>query len=194
MRRPGAWAALALLAALAIGCRSAAPEVFVPVMQTAAEQYAYALKFKESSRAELVTDKDKYEKAREVIMQTYAKVPENFPDDRQFTPLAKLDIIDMRCGFDSQRVKLEGREQERVMHQAIRDLADLAQKYPENEQVQAKTLYDRGMCHKALGEFNKMQEYFKALIDKYSKSLDSTIQNLARRADYFYKHTYVKGE
>jgi hypothetical protein len=188
------WAFVAIAATAATGCLRGRPEINVPVQADAAAQYAYALRDRDTRRIGIILDRKKYERARAVVIETFRKVKEFFPDDRTSTPLAELDVIMMECGFDAEghRVEMSERRAKRAMDRAIERLTALSEAYPEHQYVQAMSMYLRGMCHKRKGEYAPAQEYFKAVRDGYRASDDPIIKELAGRADYFYNKTYVE--
>lgn len=186
--RLGAALLLGALALAPAACTSfqRAPQVTVPVQESAAKQYAYAVKYRGEKNLALIREDKRFEKARLVVYQTFGKVVEHFPEDRTFTALAKLEMIEMDAGLDHQRVKVSKGQ----VHRAIRELRQLAKAYPEFDYIQAKTLYDQGLCHKRLGEYPQAQECFKQVRDRFAKHKNQDIANLAQRASVFYNQTY----
>lgn len=185
---------LPLLAFGLAGCRHAAMQVIVPVQPSAAEQYAYAKNYQDKARIDLILDDDEFMRQRQVVIQTYEKVAEYFPDDRQFTPLSKLDVIILKCGFDSQidRLKFSDRERSKVMTSAIDELSALARKYPENDAVQAQSLYLSGQCYMQMKNFVESQKYFKQVRDDYMQSDNATLKALAEHAAALYNQVYTQ--
>lgn len=163
-------------------------QVSVPVMPTAAEQYKFAVQQRDQSNLAYVTDKHKLATAREVIRQTLACVPANFPDDRKFTPLAKLDMIEMQAGLDHRRASPTPSE----IRAAIQAFDQLSKEYPEYEFLQARSLYNRGLCHKQLGEFRQSMDYFRQVRDTYGESKDPVIAGMAKLAGAYYNNIYVE--
>jgi hypothetical protein len=182
----------AIVAMLALACRHHGPVVNVPAQATAAEQYAYAKQYQAGRKVELIGGRQDYMKAREVVKETYRKVGENFPDDRQFKPLAELDVIMMECGFDSPRVEMSERETRRAMTRGIDDLDELARAYPEHEYAQAMSLYLRGMCYMRMNESAEAQQCFKAVRDTYKNNGNELIKHLADNAAIYYNQVYVE--
>lgn len=182
-----AWLIVAGLPWLVTGCLVAQPHVSVPVQANAAKQYGYAVTYREGKNLNLIADEKKLAKGREVVRLTFAKVAEYYPDDRIFTPLAKLEMIDMDAGLDTARVTVSTSQ----VNQAIKEFKALAKAYPEHEFIQAKTLYDQGMCYKRLGKFDKAQGCFLTVRDTYSKNKNREILAIAKSAAYYYNQTYV---
>jgi tetratricopeptide (TPR) repeat protein len=178
---------LAGAASILLGCVYSEQTVNVPVKESAAEQYSYAIQYRQDKNLKLIVDKKKFLKAREVVRQVINKVSENFPDDRMFTPLAKLDAAEMDAGLDDSRVEVSRRQ----VHQAIERLGSLAKDYPEYDYIQAKSLYDRGLCYKRLGEFPQAQECFKEVRDRFKKHANKEIRRIVDMAVAYYNQTYV---
>ena len=176
----------------AAGCIRTQPDIHIPLQRTAAEQYAYAVQFRQGREVEIVTDDDKYMLAREIVKQTFARVYEYFPEDREFTPLARLEVIEYDCGLDSGRAAgIMGRKIEQVAPRGIERFAQLALDYPENEFVQAKSLYQRGQLYKRMGSYDQAQQMFGEMRDRFMNHPQPEIHRLAQRADYFYNRTYI---
>jgi len=169
------------------GCGQNQPLATVPVKENAAQQYRYAVEYRTQRHLDLIVDKKKLASEREVIRQTFQKVYENFPDERTFTPLAKLEVIEMDGGLDNQRVAVSTRQ----VHRTIGELKKLAGDYPEYVFIQAKCLFQQGQLHKRLGEFPEAQKCFKEVVDKYSRNPERTIAALAKEAAFYYNKTYV---
>jgi tetratricopeptide (TPR) repeat protein len=178
---------LGALLALLAACQHAAPQANVPVQKNAAAQFAYAEQYKSLKNLDLIGDKDKMLREREVVRQTYLKVAEYFPDDRQFAPLAQLTVIEMDGGLDMQRAPAGKRR----VHDAIERLQALARDYPDHVFVQVKTLYDQGLCHKRLGEYADAQVCFQEVCQEYAKNPNEAVAKLAERACFYYNQTYV---
>lgn len=180
-----------LLAGLAtglLGCTHPRARVLVPHKETAAEQYAYALKYRNTANLELIRDQQEFQRKREILKQTFERVIEHYPNDRQFTPLARLEVVEMNAGLDFQRVQVS----EKQMHKAIQQLEELAQAYPEMDFIQAKCRYSQGQIHKRLGEFEPARQAFLEVRDRFMNHSNEVIQDLARRSAYWYDMVYVE--
>lgn len=178
---------LALGVSLLTGCITHQIAVTVPVMENPRAQYLKANDYMNQCNLPLITDEKHYQTARETIRQTFAKVIEYFPEDRSYTPLAKLQIIEMEAGLDSERVRVPASK----IRDAIEKLAALAQEYPEFEFVQVKTLYQEGQCHRLLKQYGDAQECFRLVRDDYKASTDPYIKDMVDKAAYFYNKVEV---
>src|SRR6185295_12205774 len=125
----------------------------------AALQYRFALNYQQQANLPLIQDDDRYRMEREAVRQTFGKVPEYFPADREFTPLARIDMILVNLGLD-ENVK-RSPPSEREVKAAIRQLEAVSKDYPEYAFVQAQSKYLEGNYYKYLGDFPKAQACFK---------------------------------
>jgi hypothetical protein len=191
MQQTGRWRNLVMLCVVmsCMGCSwfGHKREISVPVQESAAKQYVYATERRQEVSTELITDMKKLKNTRAVIRRAYEMVPENFPDDRRFTPLAKLEVIEMDAGLDHRRIVVSRGN----YHKSIKALKALALAYPEYDFIQAKVLYDEGMIDKQLGNFPEAQTCFRAVRDKFGKHGDPVISGLAEQAAKLYNEVYV---
>jgi tetratricopeptide (TPR) repeat protein len=188
-------AMLALGATLALaGCSmfESRPLVVVPIQKDAAAQYACANHYRERQQIELIADATRYAKARDEVMQTYQKVIDYFPNDREYGPLAELDIVSMRCGFDSRRAVMTGRQFKKTMRQALDDLQALMKRCPAYDYVQVKGLYFSGRCHLLLKDYRAAQGDFRQARDRFIKNDNTKVKALAEVAAAYYKQVYVE--
>lgn len=177
-----------LLAFFLAGCSwFSGPVVSVPVQANAAQQYRYAVEQRKQMSLELITKPKKLAEARLVVRKEFEAVSKNFPDDRKFTPLAKLEVIEMEAGFDHRKIHPSSGE----LHDAIKQFAALAKLYPEYDFIQAKAMYDQGTCHRLLSEFPQAQDCFKQVRDRFARHPDKVISDLAAMAGQYYNEVYV---
>jgi hypothetical protein len=180
------WICLALMLSTPGCSRLKGIDVSVPLKNNAAEQYKYATEYRDSKNLELIIDDKKLALGREVVRQTFAKVYEYFPEDRTFTPLAKLDVIIIEAGLDSPRVKLSRHQRLR----AIEKFQELADQYPEYEYIQAMSLYEQGLIFKLLGDRRAM-EIFDEVRKAFADTKDLKIRQIVANANRFYNDVYV---
>lgn len=179
--------AIFLITALLLAGCSRGPKVTIPWQDTASKQYGYALQFREDSNLDLIGDQKRFLRTRAIVREHYVKVAEFFPGDQKYTPLAKLEVIEMDAGLDSSRVKTGAKDRRR----GLRNLQELATQYPDYEYIQAKTLFDQGLIHQALHEFPQAQAFFQQLRDKHVSSKNGDIRELARMGGFLYNKTYT---
>jgi hypothetical protein len=176
------WVAVMFLS----GC-GRGPKVTIPLQENAAKQYAYAINYREGSNLELINSSKRFLKTRAIVREHNVKVADFFPGDRKSTPLAKLEVIEMDGGLDFTRVKTTPKE----LRTAIIRLQALATDYPDYEYIQAKALFDQGMCYQRLHEFPQAQACYQKLRDKFTSSANTDIRELARMGSYLYNKTYT---
>ena len=180
-----------LIAAIGIGgCTRAASRVVLPVQNSAAEQYKFAESVQQQSNLPLITDPKRYAETRHQVRESYVAVIQNFPEDREFTPLARLVILEMDAGLDSKRAPYSDRRALR----AIDDYEQLLAEYSDNEFVQAKGRYDMAQVYMRRREFSEAMGLFRWLRDQYATSADPHLAELGKRAAVHYNQIYVENE
>lgn len=167
-----------------------APQVFVPTQPTAQAQYAYAVNYR--NQHELIlrnkSKQDQWERARAAVWEAFSKVAELYPEDRNVTPLARLELADMRAGLDLSGVKPSPED----IRWSIERFQELQREYPTFDFIQAKARYDEGLCWKNLERYDRSQVLFKEVIDMFGTHKDPVIQSLVERSNVLYQRTYVK--
>lgn len=173
---------------LLLGGCGRGPRVTIPLQESAGQQYKYADDYRESSNIALMTDVKRIMKTRTVVREHYRKVYELFPADRKATPLAKLEVIEMDTGLDTPRAKPAKGE----IRAGIKQLQKLAEEYPEFDYIQAKSVFDQGLCHQKLFEYAPAMTCFKQVRDKYlTYDKDKNIRDLARLSAYYYNQSHT---
>ncbi len=178
-----------LITVLLVACESA-PTVFVPTQPTAQKQYAYAVDYR--NQHELVlrnrSKKEQWERTRAAVWKSFEKVIELYPEDRTVTPLAKLELADMRGGLDYSGVEPETKD----LEWAIEQFQQLQRDYTDFDFIQAKARYDEALCWKTMERYDRSQVLFKEVIDTYATHKDPVIQGIVERSNVFYQRVYVK--
>lgn len=184
-------AAMLLLPLMAVvaACERA-PKVYVPVQADARAQYAYAAEYR--NQHELVlrnkSKEREWKRARAAVWEAFQKVVDLYPEDRNVTPLARLELADMRAGLDNSGATPSAAD----LKWSIERLRELQAEYPTFDFVQAKARYDEALCWKELERYDMSQVLFKEVIDTYGTHKDPTIQGIVSRANLFYQRVYVK--
>lgn len=187
-----AFALLAVIVSSAIGCNRVRQdyEIYVPQQETAIDQFKYAVNYK--NRYELILRgpdrNEKFFQSRAAVREVFAKVVELFPEDRMVTPLAKLELADMKAGLDVTRIEPSRPE----LLEAAQMLRQLQEEYPDYPYVQGKALFDEGRVWLKLEDYPKAQEAFRRVIEDYKAHEDERLQMIARMANMQYQRTYVK--
>jgi hypothetical protein len=165
--------AVAVLAGL--GCERI--EAVIPEQSSAVRQYQHAVVWRKNHEIDLadVSDMDRLLKVREVVRQTFAKVCELFPEDREVTPLARLEVIGMRAGLDTTHVQASKRD----FKLAAEEFHQLQIDYPEYEYIQVKARFDEARCLQAIGAFERANEIYKYIWANYQKTDNAVIRQIA---------------
>lgn len=174
---------------LSLGCERA-PTVYVPTQPTAQAQYAYAINYRNQHELLLRnrSKKEQWERTRAAVREAFQKVVELYPEDRNVTPLARMELADMRAGLDLSGVE----PSESDLEWAINELQQLQRDYPTFDFIQAKARYDEALCWKELERYDRSQVLFKEVIDTFSTHKDPVIQGIVERSNIFYQRVYVK--
>lgn len=164
---------------LVAGC-AREPNIFVPLQSTASRQYSYARDYRTRHQLELrdAHDPRRRKDAQRIVQLTFEKVVEYFPDDREVTPLARLELADMRAGFEGYAVAPTMRDYRAASEEFARLRAD----YPEYEWIQAKAGYDEARCRVKLGEFDRSQELYNYVWENYQTNVNPMIKTVAAQA------------
>lgn len=180
-----------LVAASASACSWFAkkPTVHVPVLESAEAQYNYAVEYRDRRDLRLrdTGDMPALMELRDTIRQVYQRVIDFFPEDRNVTPLARLQIADMQAGFDINNFRVRKKDYEK----AIVMLREIRHDYTEYEYIQAKTRYDEAVCLKTIRKFERAQSLFLEITELFGDSEDEFVRALVSRANRHYRRTYV---
>ncbi|MBI1784402.1 hypothetical protein HYR69_04590 [Candidatus Sumerlaeota bacterium] len=184
--------ALAGFLGLSTGCNlfKRDREIYVPIQKTAREQFMYAAEYRDKHNL-ILRNKERPERqarTRESIKRTFQVVVEQFPEDREVTPMARLELADMLAGMDPARIT----PKERDLRRAIAEFQKIQDDYPEIESIQAKARLDEGLCWVKLKDYEKAQNLFRDIEDAHRESKDPDVQKLVKIAHDLYQNTYVK--
>ncbi len=176
-----------LSAVCAVGCNRIRPAV-IPLQETAELQYGYCRRFMQESALVLLNweDPERLLRRRDVLRQCYAGVVEHFPEDRDVTPVARVQLADMMAGLDMNEI----RPKKRDIRSAIGILREIRADYPEYDFIQAKTRYDESLCWRRLKEYEKAQKLFKDIDEMFGEHEDRVIRSIAAQARVLYQQTY----
>lgn len=186
---------LPIAAVLVLACGSRAPRIYVPRQESAGEQFLYATRYRDAHNLGLIArdDQERIENTRRVVAQTFSKVVEYFPEDRTFTPLAKLELSEIRGGMDTKAVSPSKSD----LRAAVKDFQQLRADYPEDEYIQVKSRWDEAMLWKELSNrgfgrhYGKAQELFRILAEDYRGHDDVSIQLIAQQAARQYQQLFI---
>jgi len=165
-------AAASLAVALACGCSwlgGSRHSVFIPEMNTAAEQCNFAQQLQANTFPSKDPKKQQQRLAR--LLAAYDKVIERFPDDPLWTPLAKLQIVELYMAAEMPQKALP------VVDQLVAQVEELiASGQTDLEYIDAKARYDRGRCLEEAGRKAEAQEAYRDCMDRHKESTDSKIK------------------
>ena len=186
---------LPIAAMVVLACESRAPIIYVPRQETAGEQFLYATRYRDAHNLGLIArnDLERIENTRRVVAQTFSKVVEYFPEDRTFTPLAKLELSEIKGGMDTPAVSPSKSD----LRAAVKDLQRLRADYPEDDYIQVKSRWDEALLWKELSNrgfgrhYDKAQELFRILAEDYREHDDVSIQIIARQAARQYQQLFI---
>ena len=103
----------------------------------------------------------------------HARVVQQFPDDRVFTPLSELAIADCLASQDRQQ-------------QAIAEFQRILQRHPNNEYVQARGLYSIARSMDRLGQYEEAKAIYRQVMERYAKSDKEIIRIIGKKAEANY--------
>lgn len=200
----GVWAAAGMIAGLTLllaGCAwfKSPAKILVPEQKSAGHQLRYADELRKNIHLRILAeDKKHYAEARAAIREGYASVARYFPADRESTPVAKLNVIEMDASLDDQGAPYSGVDNHPISRsvdkRAIQQFEQLARDYPEHTFVQAKSSYDQAMIYKRAGNFDEATKIFKRLAETYNKDQNPALKDIGRRAAVYYQKIYVVGK
>ena len=172
--------AAALGAAALSGCSRKAESVspvfkeadlVVPDFPTAREQFGYATAYQQAQV--LSAEKKKRDVQLDKIMQVHRKVIVNYPNDMEFTPLSRMMLAD--CVSDQGNVP------------KARELwAETAKLYPDNQYLQARSLYSIGRSYERQGDFARSKQYYQDVMQRYGSSDSAAVRKIAERCKSLY--------
>lgn len=187
------WGFLGFLSALPCifsGCAAPGPKVYVPHQPTAKMQYAYANSYRARQNLILrdVSNSGRWSDTRKALEKAFAMVIELYPEDLQYTPLAKLEIAEIRAGLDFSAGEGTSR---RELRRGIRLFQGLQEDYPEIHYIHAKAMLDEALTWKELRRFDRLQALLVAIIEIYGDSEEPEIRLIVAGAKAIYQQVYV---
>ena len=148
-----------------------ATELVIPDFTTAREQYSYAASFQ---RAQVLsTDRKKRDAQLDRIASVHARVVQQFPDDRVFTPLSELAIADCLASQDKQQ-------------EAIAAFQRVVQRHPDNDYIQARGLYSIARSMDRLGQYEQAKGIYRQVMERYANSDKEIVRIIGKKAQANY--------
>jgi hypothetical protein len=162
--------ALAVLGLFSVACQTmGGSRYIIPDMPTAQEQFNLAEVQYQKSRGYLPEDLRR--QSENEARAAYDAVLKRFPEDMDYTPLAKL-----RLAFLD---KFQGRARK-----SLRQFETLAESYPDNDVVYLNSVFQSAAIYDDLKDYAKAQANYRlASSPRFLNNKDPEIQRLARYAD-----------
>ncbi len=156
------------------------PRVFVPALPTARDQFVLAQR-KESDR--MIVDKRtaKYKIATRELISCYDQVASRFPDDRTYTPWARIRLAQLHMEQGEYRLAM------RMDEAVLKDYGDL--KAPD-----AQARYLKGVIYERMGKKTQAQEAYRDCMEHYKDSDDQEAKNTAAKCQALYDRVFTVGE
>lgn len=146
--------------------------IFVPEFKTPREQWVFAHDM--HTRSFMPVEPAQRPRHLKRLVAGYEKVIERFPEDQQFTPLAKLEICELQFRYEQYPLSLQ-------MADSI--IAD----YSSIEYIDAKARFVRGLSLENLDRRIEAQKTYKECIDKYKDSTDELVKVVIGRCRRLYE-------
>jgi tetratricopeptide (TPR) repeat protein len=160
------------------GARREGPRIFVPELGTAREQLAFA----RQRRLTTIIPKSDVEK-RDMrlaqVLAAYEKVVELFPDDLEFTPVARLQVCELRLRYGQPAEALK-------LSEAILAI------YGDLPYEDARARYLRGRSLEELGARAEAQAAYKDCLDRYVDSDDEAVKMVVALCRDLYERVVVE--
>jgi tetratricopeptide (TPR) repeat protein len=189
LRAATALAALlaALLAGSLAGCNQlglggGSEEYLIPEYSTAREQFYFAEGQRQYTQPSL--DLTKREEQMNKIIACYEAVENRFPDDRDYTPLAKLSL-----GMLWQR-----RPERESKLKAIEYFTECQKRYGDQDNILARSLYEEGLALDTLGQYERAQEKYRTVFTRFGKSSEPDLKTLSNDARSRYNKVHTKAQ
>ena len=135
------------------------------------------------------SDSQKWMRSRKALEKAFEKVIELFPEDLVSTPVAKLEIAEIRAGLDFSAPE---RTSKRDLRQALRMFQALQEDYSEIHYIRAKAMLDEALTWKSLRQFDKVQNLLLRIIEQYGNSPEPEVRLIVTAARSHYHQTYVE--
>jgi tetratricopeptide (TPR) repeat protein len=155
-------------------------EFLVPEYSTAREQYNFA-----EYQRQLTTPSSLEERRKEQmnkIIAVYEAVEDRFPEDREFTPLARVKL----------GVLWQGRPERESKQKAIDYFQLCQQLYPEDDHILAFSLLKEGITLDTLGRFESAQAKYREVFERFGQSGDPELRVLSNEARSLYNKVHTR--
>lgn len=166
---------LLIFTGLLIFSTSCGKKIIIPDYPTAKEQWLFAMKEKKNTIPALDEAARQRQLAR--LEMAFLKVIEQFPDDKQFTPGAYINLGDTYLKFKQH-------------HKAIKIFTEAIEKYPDQEDVQLFGHFGIANAYDLLGRYDDAIKGYKYCLDKFGNSQNPEFKKIVDLARDRYNRVY----
>lgn len=155
------------------------PKLVIPDFPTAAEQFQFAMLYKSNQMT--APDVRRRRKQSGNRITCFGRVVERFPDDTKVTPLAKLEIADLRRGIGQ--------------YDAAEALyRDVIAKNGADDYFHVRALYSiaRGFSQKFMHQ--KAKDIFREVFEKFPDNRNPMVAEIVDKARSYYLEVKVEGK
>ncbi len=160
-----------------IGCSLVTPAppaentLVVPDFDNPKEQYGFAVLY----RGAMIPSTDEKRRRHQVdrLIECYQRVIVNFPNDRNFTPMSRLEIADCTAGVGDA-------DKARAQFESILD------DYPENEYAQARALFTLGLMLDKEKKYRESKDIYKQVREEFGATQNASVRDIVKKAEVLY--------
>lgn len=171
---------LLLLAAAALSSciRLNKPAVFVPEQPTAKEQYALAYR-KEADVRMAREGTSRHASQLEMLKESYQAVARRFPEDRTYTPWARIRLSQLALKEGSPQKAME------MADGVMIDFGDIAA-------VDAMARYMQARALEEMGNVREAQQAYRECMNRYGDSDDERAAKVAATCEQLYERVLLE--
>jgi TolA-binding protein len=158
---------LAMVASACGGKKTRVPDLLVPDMDTAAEQFEVAERARQSAKSVFDPATRRTETRKAIV--AYESVLKRFPNDTRHTPAAALFIGDLRREVGEPA-------------RAAAQYETVLRNYATDPTIRLEALYGLGLALDELGRPREAKVQYKMLIDQFGDSADPSIRQRVEEA------------
>lgn len=157
--------------------------VVIPELDTAQEQYLFALG-RESQTPILSKDKRRRDEQLHILLAAHSAVIDRFPEDNYFRPRAMVMKAAVLLKTDWPRSEQD----------ALALLAEVERSFPEDDELLATSLLVQGKVYDALKQYDRAQQKYREVFDRFGKSADPALRQRAAEARSRYNRVRTHAE
>jgi len=146
--------------------------IIIPEFETSTEQYMYARSIQERMLIDMPRGSEKRRYNR-VLVKAYQNVTDRFPEDLKVTPLALVNIADVKFREGSYN------EAGEIYETALK-------RYPDQDDIQCKALLGAARSYDRLEEYQKALDYYRQCYERFENDKRPPLSIMGREARYYY--------